>query len=41
VRALREHGWRVLAVPLNHDQALSDVLPYLVRVLIERPHRQP
>ncbi len=37
---LQEQGWYALAVPLNHDPALANVLPFLVRVLLARGERE-
>lgn len=33
--ALSRHGRRVVAVPLDHDPAVADVLPYLVNLVVE------
>jgi hypothetical protein len=33
---LQMHGWRAFAVPLDHDPALSQIQPYVVRVLVAR-----
>lgn len=34
-RALLRHGWRPVVVPLDHDPALSKVMPYALRVIME------
>lgn len=34
VATLHQHHWRLLALPLDHDPALTDILPFLVRVLV-------
>ena len=33
---LQQARWRVAAVPLNHDPALSEILPFLVRIVLTR-----
>jgi putative thiazole-containing bacteriocin maturation protein len=33
--ALMKHGNRVLVVPLDHDPAVTDVLPYIVNLVVE------
>ena len=35
-RALAAQGWRAFAVPLDHDPVLSQIQPYIVRVLVAR-----
>lgn len=34
LQRLQEHGMQAFAVPLDHDPALTQVLPYIVRVLL-------
>ncbi len=33
--ALARHGQRVVAVPLDHDPAVTDILPYIVNLVVE------
>ena len=35
-RAFEKQGWRAFAVPLDHDPALQQIQPYIVRVLVAR-----
>jgi len=36
VETLHHERWRMAAVPLDHDPALAEVLPFLVRILLAR-----
>jgi bacteriocin biosynthesis cyclodehydratase domain-containing protein len=40
VQRLQTHGFRMLAVPLDHDRALARILPWIVRVLLWRVEPQ-
>jgi putative thiazole-containing bacteriocin maturation protein len=33
---LQDHGWQSFAVPLDHDPACNQILPFIVRVLLAR-----
>lgn len=40
VQRFRENGWRAVITPLNHDPALTEVMPFLVRVLLMRAEKK-